>query len=179
MIVIDEQGNEYEATYPKRAKGLVKNGRARFVGENKICLACPPDKIMEDNKMADNKINDIAKAAKTAAKEANEHTTAFEAEFSKEMNSSASKETKSPTLQEIFQKISELQGEMTNAFSSMVQFTNAIHAVASEDEERDEVCYERISEICEVFKARESNFLKILEIYEKMYSDAQKRLSLI
>ena len=44
----DEQGNEYEATYPKRAKGLVKNGRARFVGENKICLACPPDNIRED-----------------------------------------------------------------------------------------------------------------------------------
>ncbi len=53
VIVVDEQGNEYEATYPKRAKGLVKNGRARFVGENKICLACPPDKT-EENKMMDN-----------------------------------------------------------------------------------------------------------------------------
>ena len=41
--VVDEQGNEYEATYPKRAKGLVKNGRARFIDENTICLACPPD----------------------------------------------------------------------------------------------------------------------------------------
>ena len=37
VIVVDEQGNEYEATYPKRARGLVKNGRARFIGENKIC----------------------------------------------------------------------------------------------------------------------------------------------
>ena len=56
VIVVDEQGNEYEATYPKRAKGLVKNGRARFVGENKICLACPPDKISEENKMEENKL---------------------------------------------------------------------------------------------------------------------------
>jgi len=32
----------------------VKNGRARFVGENKICLACPPDKILEENDMTDN-----------------------------------------------------------------------------------------------------------------------------
>ena len=55
VIVVDEQGNEYEATYPKRAKGLVKNGRARFVGENKICLACPPDKS-EENKIMDNNI---------------------------------------------------------------------------------------------------------------------------
>ena len=58
MIVVDEQGNEYEATYPKRAKGLVKNGRARFVDENRICLACPPYKLMEDNEMT--KINEPA-----------------------------------------------------------------------------------------------------------------------
>jgi hypothetical protein len=56
VIVIDEQGNEYEATYPKRAKGLVKNGRARFVGENKICLACPPNEHLEGNKMEENKL---------------------------------------------------------------------------------------------------------------------------
>ena len=54
MIVVDSQGNEYEATYPKRAKGLVKSGRARFVGENKICLACPPSDNLEDNKMSEN-----------------------------------------------------------------------------------------------------------------------------
>jgi hypothetical protein len=54
VIVVDEQGNEYEATYPKRAKGLVKNGRARFIGENKICLACPPDKISEEKTMSEN-----------------------------------------------------------------------------------------------------------------------------
>ena len=54
VIVVDEQGNEYEATYPKRAKGLVKNGRARFVGENKICLVCPPDKPREEDYMSNN-----------------------------------------------------------------------------------------------------------------------------
>ena len=54
IMVFDEQGNEYEATYPKRAKGLVKNGRARFVSENKICLACPPNTILEDNTVSSN-----------------------------------------------------------------------------------------------------------------------------
>lgn len=53
ILVVDEQGNEYEATWPKRAKGLVKNGRARFLSENKICLACPPSINLEDNEMAD------------------------------------------------------------------------------------------------------------------------------
>ncbi|MBQ8836696.1 MAG: hypothetical protein IJ002_04215 [Clostridia bacterium] len=54
IFVVDEQGNEYEATYPKRAKGLVKNGRARFISENTICLACPPKEYLEDNKMSEN-----------------------------------------------------------------------------------------------------------------------------
>ena len=62
VIVVDEQGNEYEATYPKRAKGLVKNGRARFVAENKICLACPPNENLEDKNMSEN-MNNIAAEA--------------------------------------------------------------------------------------------------------------------
>ena len=41
--VTDESGRDYGCTYPRRAKGLVKNGRARFVDENVICLACPPN----------------------------------------------------------------------------------------------------------------------------------------
>ena len=52
--VVDEQGHEYEATYIKRAKGLVKNGRARFIDESTICLACPPNKILEDKIMNEN-----------------------------------------------------------------------------------------------------------------------------
>ena len=55
VIVVDELGNEYEATYPKRAKGLVKNGRARFIDESKICLACPPNENLEDRNMEETK----------------------------------------------------------------------------------------------------------------------------
>ena len=54
ITVVDEQGNQYEATYPKRAKGLVKHGRARFVDEYTICLACPPQIETEDNTMSEN-----------------------------------------------------------------------------------------------------------------------------
>ncbi|MBQ8409204.1 MAG: hypothetical protein IJY39_10120 [Clostridia bacterium] len=64
VIVVDEQGNEYEATYPKRAKGLVKSGRARFVDENKICLACPPNEYLEDNKMTDHTTDNIVEVKK-------------------------------------------------------------------------------------------------------------------
>jgi hypothetical protein len=54
VFVVDELGNTYEATYPKRAKGLVKNGRARFISSDTICLACPPDINLEDKHMTDN-----------------------------------------------------------------------------------------------------------------------------
>lgn len=93
VIVVDEQGNEYEATYPKRAKGLAKNGRARFVDENKICLACPPDKlIMEDKIMTDNN-QSIIDEAKAAAESAAEYTKAFEAEFAKQTKIEPEKST--------------------------------------------------------------------------------------
>lgn len=66
IIVVDEQGNYHEATYPKRAKGLVKNGRARFIDEKTICLACPPCD-MEDNNMSNNTEN-LAVETKPTAK---------------------------------------------------------------------------------------------------------------
>jgi len=50
--VVDEAGNLYESTWPKRAKGLVKHGRARFVAENRICLTCPPDIQTEETHMS-------------------------------------------------------------------------------------------------------------------------------
>ena len=53
IAVVDELGNEYEPTYPKRAKGLVKHGRARFLSEDRICLACPPDIHLEEHNMSD------------------------------------------------------------------------------------------------------------------------------
>ena len=52
IAVVDEAGNLYEPTWPKRAKGLVKHGRARFVDENRICLTCPPDIKTEEAHMS-------------------------------------------------------------------------------------------------------------------------------
>jgi hypothetical protein len=55
--VTDNQGNAYEPTYLRRAKGLVKSGRARWVDEEHICLTCPPERFeTEDNNMNENQI---------------------------------------------------------------------------------------------------------------------------
>ncbi len=50
IAVVDENGTVFESTWLKRANGLVKKGRARWLDKQTICLACPPEK-MEDNEM--------------------------------------------------------------------------------------------------------------------------------
>ncbi len=42
ITVVDDEGHTYQPTYPKRAKGLVKRGRARWLEEHCICLTVPP-----------------------------------------------------------------------------------------------------------------------------------------
>lgn len=53
IIVVDEHGKKYGTTYLRRAKGLVKQGRARFQARNILCLACPPDQDLEDKNMSE------------------------------------------------------------------------------------------------------------------------------
>lgn len=148
IIVIDEQGNEYEATYPKRAKGLVKSGRARFVDENKICLACPPKEYLED------KMNNIDNKDITA------NTTDTEMSASTE---------RALTAREIFDKISDLQKQLTeNSYHSLHRLDDSITSICDiESEDKDA----QVAEICSVFKMRETTLLRILEIYERMYDD--------
>lgn len=80
------------------------------------------------------------------------------------------------TAREIFEKIAELQKQITgNSNMSLHSLGDAISS-AFEDEDgndgnRD---FEQIAEICDVFKTRELHLLKLLELYEKMYDDVQK-----
>ena len=49
IIVVDENGTVFESTWLKRANGLVKKGRARWLDEKTICLACPPERTEDSN----------------------------------------------------------------------------------------------------------------------------------
>lgn len=51
ITVADENGKIIGSTYPKRALGLVKKDRARWINANTICLRAQD---MEDKDMADN-----------------------------------------------------------------------------------------------------------------------------
>ena len=128
IIVVDEQGNYYEATYPKRAKGLVKNGRARFIDENTICLACPPNNT-EDKIMSENTVN-------------------VNVEGSDEKDTSTSKYNIPYVLEQIEKLHSELQ-DLKNTVSSIHCITDANRQsiTNSSDEEEHEVKCEVVAEV--------------------------------
>ncbi len=48
ITVTDAQGNACQPTWPKRAKGPVKHGRAVYISENEIRLTPPPCKTEEE-----------------------------------------------------------------------------------------------------------------------------------
>lgn len=51
IIVTDDLQRKYDSTYLRRAIGLVNKGRARWIDEKTICLACPLDSERLDTKM--------------------------------------------------------------------------------------------------------------------------------
>ncbi len=54
ITVIGENGNILYSTYPKRADGLVKKGRAQRISGTAIRLCASPEAKKEDNEMAAN-----------------------------------------------------------------------------------------------------------------------------
>ncbi len=167
MIVVDELGNEYGATWPKRARGLVKSGRARFIDENRICLACPPDKIneSEDIKMSENINIEAMEAVETAENTATKYT-----------------------LDYVLEQIENLQKQITeNSNHSLHRLGDAVRSIYANDVkestcEDDAESYDgeesRMSSVacvCEIFRYREETLKQMLAFYEKMYDDLKPK----
>ena len=143
ISVIDENGKRYEATYPKRAKGLVKKGRARFVNENTICLACPPDK-KENTKM----YNNLDFVEKTKI------------------------ETSMPTVQYILEQMAAIQKDNAHIFEALNALT-AIPQNGNGDpySPEDVTGKAKAESIADVVKCRETTNQKLMAFYEKVYDD--------
>ena len=165
IFVVDEQGNEYEATYPKRAKGLVKNGRARFIDENTICLACPPnieleDKTMSENKKVDSINNNNIPNNSATPKEVSES-------MAKLLNSTAEQQcSEKLTMDYLLGKLEEIslgQAFLTDAISELGKMKSGGPG--------DVGTQEQAKAIGEIIKAREATNQKLIALYEKMYDD--------
>lgn len=169
IVVVDEQGNEYEATYPKRAKGLVKNGRARFVSENKICLVCPPV-IMEDKKMS----NNIDLEQQEKASDLND----------------VNKDFSIPPMQKLSEEFEKAFGKMDSKFNEKLSINyvfEQIEKIAFQNEYLDNII-QKIGEIpltqagdivgagkaealSNLIRCKETTNQQLIKFYEKVYDD--------
>lgn len=149
IIVIDEHGRKYGTTYPKRAKGLVKQGRARFLARNMLCLACPPENNLEDKDMSEQtNVNDMTenKFAEDMEKEnVAQGADRYSMEYCLEQIERIGQQT-----EYLNQVIVELRQPGTDSDGSV-----QVRAMALSD----------------IVKCRETTNQQMLRFYEKMYDD--------
>ena len=165
--VVDNLGKEYEATYLKRAKGLVKNGRARFIDENTICLVCPPEIELEDIDMSENKKVESTKNTSNNSGTSKEVVDAM----ANLLNSTVEQQhSEKLTMDYILSKLEEIS--LGQAF-----FTDAISELAKikSGGPGDVGTQEQAKAIGEIIKARETTNQKLIALYEKMYDDLKPK----
>lgn len=150
IIVVDEFGKEYTSTYAKRAKGLVKNGRARWLDGNTICLVCPPDTInLEDNDMS-NRADNMETMNAVCEKE------------------ESRKEQLSPTVTDILSRIDMIiaQGDALQNVVEQIQ-----NIPVNDSPMGGEDGAQRARAINSIYSAREATNQKLIDLLEKMYND--------
>ncbi len=164
IAVVDEQGNKYEATYPKRAKGLVKNGRARFINENTICLACPPNTELEDKIMSEYNMDSVNNAP--VPTESGQQGNVMEA-VANLLNAKAEQQCVDKlTMGYVLGKIEEISTDrsyITAAISELGKMKSGGPGDIGTEEQA--------KAIGDIVKARETTNQRLLALYEKMYDD--------
>ena len=154
IIVVDESGNEYTSTYAKRAKGLVKNGRARWLDGNTICLVCPPDTLdLEDNNMEN-------RAENTTINEVSENN-----HFEK---TSTATGQSTVSVADILDRIDQIIAQGNQLQNAVMQIQN-LPVNDSPEGGRDGA--ERARAINNIYAAREATNQKLIGLLERMYDD--------
>lgn len=150
IVVVDANGNQYEATYPKRAKGLVKSGRARFIDETTIMLLCPPknQNELEDNIMSENmkNISNIAEVQNIPE--------------TQEMQSQKF------TLDYCLEQMEQIRLQ-TEYLNDVIAELGKITSTGA----GDVFSREKVTAFGDVVKCRETTNQRLIAFYEKMYDD--------
>ena len=150
IIVVDEFGNEYTSTYAKRAQGLVKNGRARWMDGNTICLVCPPDTLnLEDNDM-ENRAENMNTINAVCEKE------------------NLKKEQSAPTTADILSRIDMIIAQGDNLQEAVMQIQNL---PVNDSPYGGNDGAQRAKSIGNIYSAREATNQKVLDLLTRMYED--------
>jgi len=162
IVVVDEQGKEYGATWPRRAKGLVKNGRARFISENKICLACPPDFILEDKEMSDRENMEMDVELGTAEAFAN-------------LDSEEGQTVNLAYILKQMEKIQEQTAYLNKAIDGLGKMTDGDSGETGAP--GNIMGAEKAKALGDIVRCRETTNQSLLKLYEKMYNDMPARIA--
>ncbi|MDR0819187.1 MAG: hypothetical protein LBN43_06420 [Oscillospiraceae bacterium] len=141
IIVVDEFGNEYEPTYTKRAKGLVKHGRARFISDNRICLTRSPVEVYDNVRIT------------------NSEDKSVENNINNNAGSEQSGKNVQVTVAEILSRIDKI----INDTAYLERFCDSWR-IASENNES-------VMGMQQVVLARETTNQRMIELLERMYDD--------
>ena len=162
--VVDQNGNEYEATYQRRAKGLAKNGRARFIDDNTIMLARPPDNIKinsEDN--MDTLFNGNGEAVSENIP-ANQEPA--QTEIPVELKPTA---PAGLTLEWVLTRTDQI-------INDTIHISNALSAIREIKSSGPDGSAGRMAEaFADVVKQREETSRKLLQMLDKMYDDLKPK----
>lgn len=143
--VVDENGNDYEPTWPRRAKGLVKNGRARFMDEQTICLASPPHCDSEAQKM-----NEQKKTEQTTTEQI----------------------TPEYTIPWLLRQIAAIQAETEYLNEALVKLAAMSDGDSGEPGSPGNIQGQAKAEAFgDIVRCRETTNQQLLRLYEKMYDD--------
>ena len=104
--------------------------------------------------------------------------------MSNNTNNQSEQKVNGITEQQIFEQITLLQKQLTDENAiPLFHLSDAVTAIARTEEDADATVgtEQQITEVCSVFKARETTLLQLLMMYEKMYADIQiaKKMELI
>lgn len=171
IIVKDEQGREYTATYLKRARGLVKKGRARWISESEICLACPP-LIMEDKMEEYKNTNEIMPDEQIIAGEESFESVdenIFTAAGAETENSADGAEQNKPDMMNYI--LSQIE-HITRDTGYIMEAMKALEYTGSEEPD-DTAMEAKAHAISGVACTREMTNVHLIKFYEKMYDDAR------
>lgn len=183
IIVVDSQGKKCGTTYLKRAKGLVKQGRARFLTQTMLCLACPPNQDLEENIMSQQTIENITNEnhAETSSI-ISEQIIADNA--AQKMDNTTEQITENCTKTEItIMESAKSDPSITEDKYSIRYCLSQIEHIAYQTEylnqiiselqqlESDPFCGQKATALADIVKCRENTNQQLLSFYNKIYDD--------
>ncbi len=159
-------GNELEPTWPKRANGLIKKGRAYRLAEDHICLT--------DDGSADRDTkseNSTRQAAVCPADDRSEETkvTAQERNNIQETESTTVEETKAPASRLTMDYILDRLEAIARDTAYLSETVEALSAMAPAQGPGDVAGQAKASALADIVRCRETTNQKLIDMYMNMY----------